>query len=324
MARAANAIATKGGGEKPKFSVAIRSEGIQSLIRASLPTAEDAARYTGSLIAAVSASEALQNCNPASVVAAGLRGAGMGLILGNGYHIVPFGSQAAFVISYKGLIALALAGGDVADMDCIEVREGEYVGRNKRTKRPEFDFSVYATEEEMEKHPVIGYFAYCEKKDGYFRGEYMSLNAILDHAERYSRSFNRKAFLSLWNGEVTGREAESLRARSPWYSTPEIMLKKTVLRRLLNSGYITLAASATINRAMVQDAEEEESTDAIAAFDVVSVDHETGELTSESVGGYDATQTPADDKPSGNKRKKAKDADFDPAETDAEVEGLFD
>ena len=73
----------------------------------------------------------------------------------------------------------------------LEIREGEYVGRDRRTKRPEFDFSIYATDEEAEKHPIVGYYAYVEKRDGFFRSEYMSIGAILDHAEQYSKTFDK-------------------------------------------------------------------------------------------------------------------------------------
>lgn len=232
------------GEERPTFSVAVTGDKLQALIRKSVATPEAAARLTGTLISAVAASQQLQQCIPATVVAAALRGEGMGLSLGREYYLIPFRDNCAFVISYKGLISLCLAGNDVADMDCVEVREGEYVGRDRRTKRPTFDFSVYQTDEEAEKHPVIGYMAYCEMKNGYFRSEYMTVNDILTHAARYSKAFDVEKFQKLQAGELTPQEAEKLKQGSPYYSSPDTMFKKTVLRKLLNSGYIRLANSA--------------------------------------------------------------------------------
>lgn len=239
--------------EKQSFSTAITGEKLQNLIRKSVATPDAAARFTGTLISAVAANKALRDCEPATVVAAALRGEGMGLTLGREYHLIPFKQTCAFVIGFKGLIALCLAGNDVADMDCVEVREGEYMGRDKRTKRPVFDFSIYETDEEAAKHPVIGYMAYCEMKSGYFRAEYMTVDEILAHAERYSKAFDVKKFKKLQSGELSPEETERLMNGSPYYSAPETMMKKTVLRKLLNSGYIRLANSAAVRETMNYD-----------------------------------------------------------------------
>lgn len=288
MARMNNSIVSTNN-ENQKFTVAIQGQALQGLIAKSTPDAQTAARLTGALISVVSESEQLKSCTPISIVAAALRGEGLGLMLGQGYYVVPYGNTARLQVGYKGLIQLAIAGGDVADMDCVEIREGEYVGRNRRTKRPEFDFSVYATDEEAEKHPIIGYYAYIEKRDGFFRAEYMSVGAILDHAERYSKTFDRTKYMQLANGELSKEEADRLMVKSPWYSSTETMMKKTVIRKLLNSGYVVLNAVGKMQAALATDDENESAGNAIAAFDVVSVDESTGELRSES------TQIPTQD-----------------------------
>lgn len=287
MARPNNALTTSGNGaivnKQEKFSVAIQGNALQGMIKKATPDAKSAARLTGSLISLVASSTELQNCNPASIVAAALRGEGMGLMLGMGYYVVPYAGTASFQISYKGLIAMAMAGGDVADMDCVEIREGEYVGRNRRTKRPEFDFSIYATDEEAEQHPIIGYYAYVEKKDGFFRSEYMSIGAILDHAEQYSKTFDRTKYRQLISGDLSPEEAERLKKKSPWYSATETMMKKTVIRRLLNSGYVQLSAITNIDTVLEREDEEAKDAEALASFDVMNVDPGTGEIREQSV-----------------------------------------
>lgn len=252
--KASNSIVAKPKEEKVAFSKAITGQSLQNLIKASVASPDAAARFTGTLISAVAASPALQNCAPATIVAAALRGEGMGLTLGREYHLVPFGQSCVYVIGYKGLLALMVATGDVADADCIEVREGEYIGRDKRTKRPIFDFSKYETEEESAKHPIIGYYAYVETlSTGYFRYEYMTVSEILDHASRYSKTFDRQKYEKLQRGEYTPQEAEKIKQSSPWYGNPETMMKKTVIRKLLNSGYVRLANSAALKRELSAD-----------------------------------------------------------------------
>lgn len=269
--------------QKQTFSQAITGTALQNLIKKSVPDAASAARFTGALISSVAASPQLQGCNPASVVAAALRGEGQGLTIGREYHLVPFKETCAYVVSYKGLISLALATGDVADMDCIEVREGEYIGRDSRTKRMKFDFSKYETDEEAAKHPVIGYYAYCETLSGMFRYEYMSVADIVDHARRYSKSFDFEKYRKLENGEYTPQEAEKVKASSPWYGNWEIMAKKTVIRRLLNSGYVRLANSAALKEALAYDSASEDGIIPDLGFGVNADTGEVIETTAEEV-----------------------------------------
>lgn len=326
MARATNAIVAQNVGkslDKPKFSTEICGEALQTLMKKSLRDDEAVKRLTGTLISAVASSEQLQSCVPATILAAALRGEGAGLILGIGYHIVPYGTTAVYITSYKGLIQLAIAGGDVKYIDVIAVREGEYIGRNSRTKRPEFDFSIYKDEEEEKQHDVIGYYAYIEKKDGYFRSEYMSLNAILDHADKYSKSFSKSEYLKMVNGQMTPDDAKRLKNKSPYYAEPEIMFGKTVMRKLLNSGYVILAASTKINKVLNMDDTVEAEMDAIASFDVVDVDSNTGEIRFESVQSVPETQETekassdtAKTAKSKEKAKSAVDADYTPVAED--------
>lgn len=202
---------------------------------------------------------------------------------------------------------MAMAGGDVADMDCVEIREGEYVGRNRRTKRPEFDFSIYETDAEAEKHPIIGYYAYIEKRDGFFRSEYMSLGTILDHAEQYSKTFDRTKYRQLISGELSPEEEEKLKRKSPWYSATETMMKKTVIRRLLNSGYVQLRSIGSIEIELAREDEEAKDAEALAAFDVVNVDPGTGEIREQSVQiPAEQEEIPAEEQEPSEKEKPAK------------------
>lgn len=255
---------------KPKqtFSVAVRGDALQGLIKSSVATPADAARLTGTLIAAVAANPQLQECNPASIVAAALRGEGQKLTYGQDYHLVPFRDKCQYIISYKGLLHLLIATGEVSDTNCIPVHEGEYKGRNKKTKRPEFDFSVYDTAEEEEAHEILGWYFYVELRNGYTASEYMRLGDILNHAARYSQSFNLETYTKLKRGEFSPQEAERIRSKSPWYGNFDIMAAKTVVRKLLNSGFVPLANSADIRHAL--DADGDSGEGSILSADILS------------------------------------------------------
>ena len=244
--KANNQISTRSAAQEGKisFSAAITSKSMQDMILKSVPDSKAAARLTGTLISVVNSNEQLRQCEATSIVSAALRGEGMGLILGHGYYVVPFGKMATFILGYKGMIGLAMATGYYADIDCIDVREGELHGINRRTCKPEVDFSTYSTLEERAEHNVIGYYAYFELKDGTFRYEYWSVDKILRHADHYSKAFSLKSYQDMVSGNLSAQDVERLRRGSPWYDVgggQDNMFRKTVLRQLLNSGYAPLS-----------------------------------------------------------------------------------
>ena len=229
---------------KPSFSLAVTSPSMQGMIKKALGSDAAAARVTSTLISAVNASDQLRSCEPSTIVAAALRGEGMGLIYGHGYYVVPYGSVATYVMSYKGYIQLAMSTGFYADIDCIEIREGELEGRDRRTGKPKVNLARYETDEEREQHTVIGYYGYFELKDGTFRYEYWPLDKLLRHADRYSQAFKLEKFRKMQSGEMEPKEVEKLLRGTPWYDPnggQDKMCRKTVIRQLLNSGYAPLS-----------------------------------------------------------------------------------
>lgn len=230
--------------KKQTFSIVITSPGVQQMISRALKNERMAARFTSTLISAVSASEQLKACDPGTIIAAGLRGEGMGLIYGHGYYIVPYGSVAQFNLGYKGYIQLAMSTGFYEDIDCIEVREGEREGRDARTGKPIINLAKYETDEERDSHKIIGYYAYYKLNTGSFRMEYWPMDKLLRHADRYSPAFKLEKYNALINGELDAKEQAKLLNGTPWYDVnggQDRMCRKTVLRSLLNSGYAPLS-----------------------------------------------------------------------------------
>ena len=237
--KAANTLAPQR--SNASFSSIINSQGMRGLIDKTLNDPVRAARLVSTLISTVSASEKLQDCSADSIVAAALKGEGMNLSLALGqYSIVPYGKVATYITSYKGYIQLAMRSGLYEDLDAIEIREGEYKGRDPRTGKPRIDF--IESDEERENTPVIGYYAFFLLRDGFFRCVYWTRDKVLKHADRYSKAFDLDKYKELLDGKLTDEEKSKLSA--PWYDVggqQELMCKKTVLRNLLNSGYAPLS-----------------------------------------------------------------------------------
>lgn len=242
--------------EKLTFSSAITSPAMQGMISKALGSQKAAARVTSTLISAVGANPQLQQCDASTIVGAALKGEGMGLIFGHGYYVVPYGSVATYIPGFKGFIQLAMSTGFYADIDCMEIRDGELEGRDRRTGKPVINLTKYETDEEREMHPIIGYYAYFELKDGFFRAEYWSMDKLLKHADRYSKAFSYEKFKAMQSGAMSPKDVEHLLNGSPWYDPnggQDKMCRKTMIRALLNSGYAPL--SQEVRTALAEDAE---------------------------------------------------------------------
>lgn len=258
--KATNSFAAQTQRDKPTFSMAIAAPSMQKMIQSALRSDKAAARLTSTLISAVNASEQLRACEPSTIVAAALRGEGMGLIFGHGYYVVPYGTTATYILGYKGYIQLAMSTGFYADIDCVEIREGEIEGRSRRTGKPIVNLAKYESDEERQSKPIIGYYGYYELKDGTFRFEYWPMDRLLRHADRYSKAFSYEKFKAMQSGEMNPKDVEKLLNGSPWYDPnggQDRMCRKTILRQLLNSGYAPLSPEVKVQLMEESSAEDE-------------------------------------------------------------------
>lgn len=270
--------------KEPTFGQIINSPSMRNTINKTLNDPAKATRFVSTLVAAVSDSSQLAQCDPKSVISSALKGEALGLNLAlQGFHLLPFGNQCTFIIGYKGYIQLALRTGLYEDLDAMEIREGEYKGKNPRTGQPVLEF--IEDDDEREKKPIIGFYAFIQLKDGFFKSIYWSKQKMLEHASRYSAAFNLATYNKYMNGEkLTDREQRQVN-NGPWYDTngtQVAMGKKTVLRQLLNSGFAPL--SIEMQNLMAEDSKNEsENTDiadalATETVEVPTVDPATGEV----------------------------------------------
>ena len=224
---------------KPKFSVAIQSDAYKKLINNTLGDSERAKRFVAAISSAVATNPALQECESGSILSAGLLGEALNLSpspqLGH-YYLVPYKNtkkgttDAQFQLGWHGYYQLAIRSGQYKDLDVIEIRDGEYLGRDKTTGKQSFEF--IENEAERLSKPVIGYLGYFELLNGYRKQIYMSKEEMEQHANTYSKAFNLSDYKKLQAGQIP--EKDMWKYSSYWYKDFDGMAFKTILRRLIS------------------------------------------------------------------------------------------
>ena len=224
---------------QPKFSVAIQSDAYKKLINNTLGDPEKAQKFVASISSAVATNPALQECSAGSIVSGALLGTTLNLSpspqLGQ-YYLVPFNNtktgtkEATFILGAKGYKQLAIRSGQYKDIDFIEVREGEYLGRDEETGKQRFKF--IQDDEERESKPIVGYLAYFELLNGFRKQIYWSKTKMENHADTYSKAFNLADYKKLQAGQIPQKDL--WKYSSYWYSDFTGMAEKTLYRQLIS------------------------------------------------------------------------------------------
>lgn len=175
-----------------------------------LPSVITPERFARISANAVAGNPQLANCTKTSLIGALLCSAQAGLepntALGQAY-IIPYGNKAQFQISYKGLIELAHRSGQLKDISAHIVYANdtfEYeLGLDPKLRH------VPAMQDRGE---IIGAYAVYHLVSGGYGFEFMSVDDINKHRDKYSK--------------VRSKD-------SPWINSWEEMAKKTVLKKCL-------------------------------------------------------------------------------------------
>lgn len=251
---------------KPRFSVAITAPAYQNMIRNTLSDPNRANRFIASITSAVAINPQLQECEASTILAGALLGESIGLSpspqLGQ-FYLIPFEvkvkgpdgkviyktdsngkrikndkgydvpvtvKNAQFVMGYKGYIQLALRSGYYADLDVLEIKQGEYLGKDKNTGKPCFQF--VEDDDIRDTLPVVGYMAYFEYLNGFKKTVYWSRQKMMNHADKYSPAFSAAVYKKIQNGEIADKDM--WKYSSFWYKDFDGMAKKTMLRQLIS------------------------------------------------------------------------------------------
>lgn len=178
---------------------------------------------------AVAQSDTLKDCDPTSIVAAATIAATMDLPINQNFgmaYLVPYKNnktnkmEAQFQIGYKGLIQLSLRSGQFRFLNAGPVYEGDIKYRNRLTGEIVFN------EENMKcinYNNIVGYFAYFQLLNGFEKTEFMTVEQIESHRNRYVPMFNNPN-TPKWKID-----------KSLWTTDFDTMAIKTVLRSLLRT-----------------------------------------------------------------------------------------
>lgn len=224
---------------KPKFSMAINSEGYKKLINNTLGDSERAKRFVAAISSAVATNPTLQECEAGTIVASALLGESLNLSpspqLGQ-YYLVPFNDKksgikkAQFILGYKGYIQLAIRSGQYLKLNVLEIKDGEL--KHFDALNETIDVCLIDDYEEREGAETIGYYAMFEYVNGFRKAIYWSKSKMLSHADKYSPAFSKDAYSKIQNGEISDKDM--WKYSSFWYNNFDDMAKKTLLRHIIS------------------------------------------------------------------------------------------
>lgn len=153
-------------------------------------------RFVSSIVSAVQANPALQECSNTSIVSAALLGESLNLSpspqLGQ-YYMVPYKNskagtvEAQFQLGYKGYIQLAIRSGQYKKLNVLAIKEGELVRFDPLDE--EIEVHLIEDEEVREETPTIGYYAMFEYTNGFRKAMYWSKGKMVAHVKKYSSGY---------------------------------------------------------------------------------------------------------------------------------------
>lgn len=221
-------------------------------------------QFMTSITSVVSNNALLQKADVNSIIMGSAVAASMDLPLNAnlGYAaLVPFNSKegcfAQLQVMVKGWTELFLRSGQCQSIICETVYEGQLVKKNKFTGEYVFD------EDAKTSDKVVGFMAYFRLTNGFEKYEYMTIEEIKAHAQKFSQTFRRGSGI--------------------WKDHFEEMAKKTVLKRLITKWApksIEMQRMAMFDQSVVNgDINDIDNAQAFYADNQKDERHERGEVT---------------------------------------------
>lgn len=184
-------------------------------------------RFISSIVSAVQATPALQECTNSSILSAALLGESLNLSpspqLGQ-YYMVPYDNrskgakEAQFQLGYKGYIQLATRSSQYKKLNVLSIKEGELIRFDPLNE--EIEVNLIQDDEQREAAPTIGYYAMFEYTNGFRKAMYWSRAKMEAHAKKYSPGYKKDL--------VKGT------SWTFWAKDFDAMAYKTMLRQLIS------------------------------------------------------------------------------------------
>lgn len=208
--------------QKTSFAVYMSNDAVKNQIN-NILGGKDGQRFISSIVSAVTTNPALAECSNASIVSAALLGESLKLSpspqLGY-FYMVPFNDRknnrtvATFQLGYKGYLQLAIRSGQYERLNVMPIKEGELIKYDPMEE--DIEVRLIEDEEEREKAPTIGYFAFFRLTNGFRKSLYWSKKKMELHAEKYSQGYRAHKGFTFWEKDF------------------DSMACKTMLRQLLS------------------------------------------------------------------------------------------
>jgi len=179
-----------------------------------LPQVMSVDRLIGLSVGAMRRNPKLQDCSMGSVINSVIQSGMLGLEpntpLGHAY-LIPYKRECTFQVGYRGLMNLAMRGGQVRKFDPQVVFEGdefeiEYGSNEHMIHRPKFQSSEW-----------LGAYSLCKFATGEMSWLYLPKATILGIRDNHSQSYRQ--------------DLENKTRYSPWTTAEDEMAMKTVVKR---------------------------------------------------------------------------------------------
>jgi recombination protein RecT len=212
---------------------------------------QKAPQFLASVVSAVRTNPELQKASPESVMASAMIAATLNLDINPSLGfaaLVPYKRnkktdggwsstvEAQFQVMTKGFVQLALRSGQYRNINVTEIYEDEYQGEDIITGEVQIQPVGDGDRAHGRTSQIVGYVAYMEFINGFRKTVYWTMDKILQHAQKFSKSYDKKTG-SFYKG-------------SAWDSHFEAMCRKTVLKNALSSWGIL---STQMQDALVSD-----------------------------------------------------------------------
>lgn len=205
---------------------------------------KNGSRFISSIVSAVQANPALQECTNPSILSAALLGESLNLSpspqLGQ-YYLVPYDNrskglkEAQFQLGYKGYIQLAIRSGQYKKLNVLAIKEGELIRFDPLNE--EIEVNLIPDENERERAATIGYYAMFEYTNGFRKAIYWSKSRMVEHAKKYSPGYKR--------------DLEKGSQYTFWSKDFDAMAYKTMLRQLISKwGIMSIEMQSAIDADM--------------------------------------------------------------------------
>jgi recombination protein RecT len=238
--------------------------------------------FMTSITSVVSNNALLQKADVNSIIMGAAVAASMDLPLhpALGYAaLVPFNSKdgcfAQIQIMAKGLTELFLRSGQCQNLICSTVYEGQLIKKNKFTGEYVFDEDAKVSDK------IIGFVAYFRLTNGFEKYEYMTIEEVKAHAQKFSQTYRKNAGVWRDNFAAMGEKTVLRRLLSKW-APKSLELQKAMIfdQSVVNgdSRHIDIESATT---SYVDNIDEQKVVE-VTEFEEVNeetVDTQTGEVT---------------------------------------------